>query len=1171
MTEIIQAHLRRVRRRIRLRLFLIGLFLVGSVFVCGSALAILLDWALELSRGVRTLLAAFVLGSTAYVAWRYLVRPALTRLSDVWLARQIERYYPSLKHELAGAVEFLREEGDETVAGSAELRAAVVRKVSEQLRAVESGVILRQGPYRFATLAATVSVGIALAALVLGGDLVAIGVARLYAPFGSARWPYQTVLTFRDLKTRVARGDPYEVHVEVVSGRVPDRAVVHLEFEDGTVAVQPLRPVGRRAFAGGVESVLAPFNVWVEAGNARTGSAHVDVVPPPDVAELHGEVRFPKYTRTPPKGLPEGVGNVRAVWGSEVRLTAKFTKPLSQALLRFEGGRTVQMALSEDGLGASVNFRIDRDTSYWLELKDREGLRNRNVVRFQIRALEDRAPEVFLVEPQGTSYVTPKAVLTVRGSAKDDFGVGRVWLSHWMGEEKEPEASKQIELLRVDPPEERVEFEHRWSLEPLKLELGQVVSFYVAASDMDNLRGPNVGKSRVYRLFVVTPEELLDRLVDRQRVIQEELERVLRQEEHTRQDVADALEEARQGANVEEEDLGQIRSAELSQQQVRRLLTRSSGVRDLAQQTLKALEDNALEQDELAERLRELITALDLLDRGALAEAERQLLVARRAAEEAARRRRPLGERGTEALQRAEAAQQQVISDLARMLDEFGRYENLRAIARDAERLAQQQEQLAQQSRDVGARTVGRRPEDLPPDLRAELGKLAGRQENARAALRQLQERMKALSERLAQEDPVAAEMLRQAAENSERAGTEDLMRQASQALRDNRVGEAQQRQEQAAQDLRNLLETLQQSGTPNLEQLVKQLRELEKKLEEVRRRQLQQLQRTRRAANEQDEARRRRELQELARQQRELERELSRLAQQMARLNARNASRRASSAAGRMGRAAQSMQQDQANQAEQEQEQVLEDLQQAQQELERARREAEALLAMEQLRRIESQIVHLHDRQVAAAEETARIRTKRQERNGRWSRPLLASVARARREQDRIRKETELLIDALDAAPVYVLVLRNAISLMDSALRRLGQRDVGQETERAQREAAAQFARLLEALKPEEGEAEGGNQQGGGGQGGGQGGSANGLMQLVAQLRLLKMLQTDIKQQTEQIEATRARTGQLTPEQQQRLEELERLQGELADIVRQLTPEAPDNGAMEQDDGQEN
>ncbi len=1156
MTRIIELHLRRLRRQIRLRAVLTGVFLTTATWLTATAAVSALDWYFEFSIGVRVLLLVAVLLGTAAVAWRYLVLPVVTTLSDVWLAQQIERYYPELRDRLASAVSFLKEDAPETIAGSRELREAVIREASRAALAIEPEVILRRRPFRWATVAFLATGLLAGVLLWRAPQLVRIGLARLYAPFGSARWPHQTVLEFVELRDRLARGEPYRVRVRVVSGRVPDRAVAHFAFREGGRTSEPMRPQGRREFVAALESILSPFELTIEAGGASLGPVQVQVLPPPDVARLQITVTYPEYTAKGTETLPAGTGHVRAVWGSQLQVAANFTKPVARAELVFDDRSTIPLQLGSDRRSGSATFRLERDGTYWLRLVDTDGLMNRRFTRYELRALRDKAPEVFVDKPQGAVYVTPRARLPVQVTVKDDYGVRHVWLAYWKGEE-EPEKPATIDLFGPQKPQERVEASYLWELEQLKLTVGEVVSFQILAADADNLRGPNVAKSRLLRAYVVTGEELLERLADRQRAIQEELERVLRQQERAVADVQDLLEEAQQDAAVKEETVGQMRATELSQQQVRRRLTGSSGLRRLAQETLEALENNRLEQDELAQRLRELIAAADTLDRSALAEAERQLLVARKAAETAARRQRTLPQRGEQALARARQAQQQVVHELQRMLEEFGRYENLRAVARDAQRLADQQEKLIEQARELGARTVGKSPEQLSPELRAELGKLSNRQEQLRGGLRQLRARMRQLSERLAQQDPLAAETLRQAAENIERAGTEDLMRDAARQLRANRIGQATQQQRQAAEDLKALLDALQQNATPDLKELVEQLRELERKLEDVRRRQLQLLQRTRQVADQADDEQRRRELQRLARQQRQLEQQLSRLAQQMARLNARRAARRSSSAAGRMGQAGQSMAQNNPGAAQQQQERVLEELQQAQQELQRARREAEALLAMEQLRQIESQLASLYERQKAAAEETVRIRqTRKQRYGGRWTRPLLATLGRLREEQSRIRADTEEAIGALDSAPAFALVLKHATGLMERALQRLKQRSVDEPTARLQQQAAAQIAKLLEALKQD---AEGNQrQQGSGGSGGGGSGGGSGIS-LIAQLKLLKMLQIDIKAATEQIEQLRQQ-GKLSDADRQRLKELEQLQGELADIVRQLTAPAADD-----------
>ena len=44
--------------------------------------------------------------------------------------------------------------------------------------------------------------------------------------------------------------------------------------------------------------------------------------------------------------------------------------------------------------------------------------------------------------------------------------------------------------------------------EPVKLPIGTLLTFHADARDLDNLRGPNLGKSRELRLRIVSPDQL---------------------------------------------------------------------------------------------------------------------------------------------------------------------------------------------------------------------------------------------------------------------------------------------------------------------------------------------------------------------------------------------------------------------------------------------------------------------------------------------------------------------------------------------------------------------------------------------------------------------------------------------------------------------------------------
>ncbi|MDE2509439.1 MAG: hypothetical protein KGM43_19760, partial [Planctomycetota bacterium] len=79
--------------------------------------------------------------------------------------------------------------------------------------------------------------------------------------------------------------------------------------------------------------------------------------------------------------------------------------------------------------------------------------------------------------------------------------------------------------------------------------------------------------------------------------------------------------------------------------------------------------------------------------------------------------------------------------------------------------------------------------------------------------------------------------------------------------------------------------------------------------------------------------------------------------------------------------------------------------------------------------------------------------------------------------------------------------------------------------------------------------------QGGGGGSGSGGGGQQEGDdIPAEAQLKMLKSLQQEINDRTEDLDATKTRKGALAPEQEKELTRLRDEQGTLADMTRDLT-----------------
>jgi hypothetical protein len=112
------------------------------------------------------------------------------------------------------------------------------------------------------------------------------------------------------------------------------------------------------------------------------------------------------------------------------------------------------------------------------------------------------------------------------------------------------------------------------------------------------------------------------------------------------------------------------------------------------------------------------------------------------------------------------------------------------------------------------------------------------------------------------------------------------------------------------------------------------------------------------------------------------------------------------------------------------------------------------------------------------------------------------------------------------------------------------------------QQEALRRLDQLLEALKTEPGAVmrPAGNRGGGGGEGGAGGGGDEGLPPLV-QYKLLRSLQAEVNQRTEEFARKHPDASRLTERDQAELQGLRREQKEIADLLDELAQPAEEGG----------
>lgn len=1165
---------------------LLALYAVGWTFTVLALAVVLVGLADYLVRfqdpGIRLMCSLSVLLVFAWAAYRFGVASWGRSLGDVEIAQRIERRFPSLSDRLASTLQFLKQSEIDPQAGSAALRRAVIVKTTSDAEGLDFSEVFERTPTRRALAAAALAGLVLLVISLVSPESARIALVRLARPLGGETWPKFYNLEFRQAPTRLAAGKTFEVElIDDAEHRVPGE--VRMQYRYKTGAGEEIESEAMSMLNGVMvarkEGVTRPFSYRAEGGDDSSMPwIRLEVVEPPRLDGLELTLIPPAYS-----GLASESGekNIRALRGTRVEMAGASTKKLRRASIRLEGGEELPLQLSADGYGfalsadAAAPFVIDKSGPYWIILEDLEGLVGGADDRWDIRAITDLAPTITIEQPAGNIFVTPQGEVPLVIGAKDDLGIHEITL-HFSRSDRTDVEDFSVPLwhgpAQASPREslglaagqlgESQTAEHRWSLADLQLKPGAQITFWATASDYL----PQVGKSTVRRLSIITPGELEERLAQRQGVIFGELQRVLKMQQDARAQTKSLEIQLQQLGQLNKQDVDHAQSAELNQRQVTRTLTSpTEGIPAQIADFLTDLANNRVDSPEIERQMSAVSTELERLGEQHLGAVERDLTSLIKAAQanlpkDAARSKddadakRPADPLVDESLKSAATNQDQVIESLEKMLSEMGQWESYRRFARDVAGLQREQEQIAQATKEIGQKTLGRDLKDLDAQQQADLKKLAAQQVELSRRLEKIQQEMAQAGQSLAQSDPLSAATISDGLHQAQQQAISGQMRQSGQRLEKNQLGQAVEGQAKIAKDLDDLMGILSNRREQELTRLVKQLRESEQQLAQLRKEQAS-LRKQMRALADKPESERNQQLERLAREQKKLEEEAGRLARRLERLQAEQAGRSASGAAGKMQQAGEAGQGGDAAAADGQAEQAEKDLEEAQQKLAERRRQAEADLAQEQMTRLEDSLKSLQERQKKLLQDTERLENLRASA-GRFTRAQLSTVNDLARQQTSLEGETSLLAEKLALAEVINLALGGAAKQMTRAAELLTHRETGSATQTSQEAARLRLAQLLVAFQDKKQPKAGGGDEGGGGSAGGKGARSDGN-QVLTQLKLLKLLQEDLNGRYKTVTAAEGDPAALPARE---LSEIAAEQGKLAELALKLAQPPKDN-----------
>jgi hypothetical protein len=646
-----------LRQRVRRYVVWDSLLAILAVVLVAFWVGLALDYlpvqlgGTEMPRLARTLLLLIVGVAVLAIIVRMLHGRLQRPLPDDSLALLVERHHPSLGGRLVTAVQ-LNEPGRDGDSHSPKLLSEVHSQAAAAIDEVDPNRVFRWEPLvRKALIAGPLAIGV-LVLIVASPQSFARAASRLTL-LSDEPWPRRAELQmvgvelpvvsatddesqapelveFTDRTIRLPKGSngTLRIRAKAEDAELPVICTVYYRTDSGTRGQSNMRRVGRvidgyQAFildGPPLSGLSESLTLNVRGLDDRLDDYRVEAVQPPALTEMKLAVRYPDYLRSDGSGEidfeTEYQSGLRLREGSDVTLVASSSVPLGDAdfVLKNDIGthESAQLQYSDDRRQVQLTLPdFSAATTVSIVPKDADGISAQAPYRYFLGVVLDEAPELEMrLKGIGTA-VTPVAKIPIEAVASDDYGVEALNISLTPSSDDLDPADIKTAIttpaLRRDG-EAKTEMDLRDLVadgELPEIKPGGAISLIGEATDRYDLGDQHFTRSEVFRLQIVTPEQLLALLERRELALRARLEQTINETRNLR-DTLDLLRRRGfdQPAQIDESELTRL-------QQVRRLRVQQGGLQ--ANKTSEELSGIAASLDDI---LREMLNnRVDSVDR----------------------------------------------------------------------------------------------------------------------------------------------------------------------------------------------------------------------------------------------------------------------------------------------------------------------------------------------------------------------------------------------------------------------------------------------------------------------------------------------------------------------------------------------------------------------------
>ena len=742
--ENIMTRLRAIRRQWRWLIFsesVLKCFAILALLLTSTLIILTFSfqaWQFPFSRWIRIAILLLAIGGAIYAVIRTLILPLSSRFTDAAVAVRLESTQTETEfasqNRILSAIQLRKNLTDNPLGYAPEFIEHLIVQAGQDIEQVQPKRVFQS---EFQKIKRNAGIAVAGAGLLLVTHLLLptafMGFARTFETLPTALQEDSAYLKdsiqiteIQPGSIQIERGSDINITAKVnghfdapvsLYYRVGSRDEVTATAEWQSLPMHRNRiDTGHSAqtseiispYQATLENVTRPLQYYISVNEVASGQYQLTISNELIVTQFQYRLNYPAYTQLQPQTLPADIGDIQTLFGTEIVFTGESNKLLQKASLVFEGagdmpleikGQQLQEAtteLVEDGQIQEPtrtpqimqgSFIAQQSGNYHIQITDVEGFANRDPVKYMLTVLEDAAPDVTIVTPARDTVLDDAMLVELKVEAADDYGIRELQLVYRVESEGAEEIT--VPLKRWDSGgaavRRSVSVAYTWDVDRIGIFPGETLAYYVQALDIDNVSGPNIGKSHTYTLRFPSLSELYDAIASEQEVEQQGLEELVDEQADATGLVDTLLDKIRKSQELTLNDENLMQQVLENQKQIEE--TAKQLIEDM-KQTAKEMEQDQLFDTETIEKYQELQNLMEK----ALSEDHKELL--RKLSEALAKQQMSEQE---QSMTEANLSQEQFLQQLERaksLYEQILLQQKLEAAAKQAKALAEQQKQL---------------------------------------------------------------------------------------------------------------------------------------------------------------------------------------------------------------------------------------------------------------------------------------------------------------------------------------------------------------------------------------------------------------------------------------------------------------------------------------------